>query len=276
MIGFVLVAGFFAINYGFTNTKGVIDTQHDYFKKPYFEKAQVTNTTAAALESTKIEVSPSQPPPWASDAEWQVLQEAIKKDQKPIFEAAQRVSIDPRLIVSNLVVEQLRLFHSDREIFKQVFLPLKILGTQTQFSWGAMGIKESTAIDIERNLKNSRSSFYLGPEYEHMLDFTTTNQDQERFERLTDPTSRAYSYLYAAIYIKEILTQWKNAGFDISKQPAILSTLYNIGLSHSKPSASPEVGGASIDIDGTSYSFGSLGYEFYYSNELTAEFPRVE
>jgi hypothetical protein len=137
-----------------------------------------------------------------------------------------------------------------------------------------MGIKEETAIQIENNLKNKTSPFYLGKNFENLLDFQTTDMKQERFTRMTDQHAHYYSYLYAALFLKQIETQWKNAGYDISSRPEILTTLYNIGFANSKPNANPQSGGAEIDIGNFKYSFGSLGAEFYNSNELIAEFPR--
>jgi hypothetical protein len=123
-------------------------------------------------------------------------------------------------------------------------------------------------------LKDTTSPFYLGKSYEHMLDFDTADIKQERFIRMTDQHAHYYSYLYAGLYLKQIQTQWKNAGFDISNKPEILTTLYNIGFAHSIPKADPASGGAEIIIGGHTYSFGSLGAEFYNSNELTTEFPK--
>jgi len=177
------------------------------------------------------------------------------------------------LIVAQIVCEQMRLYTSQREVFKQIFAPLKILGSQSQFSWGIMGIKQETAIAIEQHLKDPASPYYLGKEYEHMLDFKTTDVDAERFERITDQHDHTYAYLYTALYLKQIMTQWQKAGHDISNRPEILSTLYNIGFAHSQPKADPGVGGAEIDINGHMYSFGSLAYHFYYSQELINVFP---
>jgi hypothetical protein len=108
------------------------------------------------------------------------------------------------------------------------------------------------------------------------LDFATSteNIDSERFNRVTDEHNHYYTYLYAAILLKQIEKQWLNAGFDISNKPEILATLYNIGFANSKPNAYPQAGGAEIEIAGTKYSFGQLAYEFYYSNELLDIFPR--
>ncbi len=265
VIGFVLLAVYMANLFGWTKTAGIVDVQHDYFKN------QVT-------ESSKH-------PSWSQTEEWNVLKEAVLKDKVAIISAIDKTGIRPdktnissRLIVSVLMVEQLRLFHSNREIFKQIFAPLKILGNQSQFSWGVMGIKQDTARQIEDNLKNSQSPWYLGKEYEHILDYASSTKisdvDAARFARLTNENDRYFSYLYSAVLLKEIQTQWEHAGFPISDKPEVLATLFNIGFQNSHPNADPKSGGAQIDIGTTTYSFGGLAGSFYYSDELLTEFPR--
>ncbi len=249
IIGLVLVLGYVALELGLTKSSGVVDNQHDYFKN-------IVNDV------------------WINSDEWSILKQAILKDKDDIDRVSREVGISSRIIVTPLVVEQLRLFNSEREIFKQIFAPLKILGNQSQFSWGVMGIKQETAKRIESNLKDVNSNWYLGKEYESMLDFKTDNTSNERFERLTSEDNRYYSYLYAALYLKEISNQWKIEGFDISDKPDILATLYNIGFDNSKPKSNPRSGGAEIQIGDMIYSFGSLANSFYNSNELIDVFPR--
>lgn len=250
-IGFTLVIVYFALQLGLTNTKGIIDNQHDYFKNQSAENAD-----------------------WASSEEWQILKTAILKDKDVINKVGKETGVSPRLIVSILIVEQLRLFNSEREIFKQVFAPLKILGNQSQFSWGVMGIKQDTARGIENHLKDSTSPFYLGTEFEHALDFKTDNHDNERFERLTDEHDRYYSYLYAGLLIKQIEAQWEKSSFPITNNVGVIATLYNIGFINSKPNANPQIGGAEININKTTYSFGGLAKSFYESDELIEEFKK--
>jgi poly-gamma-glutamate synthesis protein (capsule biosynthesis protein) len=250
IIGFVLVLGFFATKFGWTNTSGIVDNQRNSFLKKDADYV------------------------WNKGDEWQTLKTAILKDRADIDKASTLSGVPSRLIVGQLVVEQLRLFHTNRELFKSVFAPLKILGNQSQFSWGVMGLKQDTAREIENNLRATASPFYLGTAYERLLDFKTSDIDTERFTRITDENSRFYSYLYTGLYLKQIETQWKNAGFDISDKPEILGTLYNIGFVHSKPKANPEIGGAEITIGDETLSFGRLVGEFYYSNELVGEFLR--
>ncbi len=258
VIGFVFLAVYVAIQLGWTKTEGIIDNQHDYFKNQLAESAPH--------------------PTWSQTDEWDVLKEAIIKDKDVIANVGRSVEVSPRLIVAILIVEQLRLFHSNREIFKQVFAPLKILGNQSQFSWGVMGIKQDTARQIEDNLKDSQSPWYLGEKYENILDYASSTKSSdinaERFSRLTNEDDRYFSYLYAAIHLKELESQWNKASFPIEDKPEILATLFNIGFSNSHPNADPESGGSVIEISSTTYSFGGLAGSFYYSDELLTEFPK--
>jgi hypothetical protein len=209
---------------------------------------------------------------WANEAEWNTIKSGVLKDKDIINKAGNSAGIEPRLIVAALIVEQLRLFHSQRELFKKFFEPLKILGDSTKISLGVMGIKEATAIETEKHLKDPTSQYYLGIQYEHLLDLDSGDPAQERFFRLTDDKNHYYSYLYGAVYLKEMLAQWKHAGYDIKYRPEIIETLFNVGFPQSKPNSTPKVGGSSINIGDGAYSFGSLAYEFYYSGELGDDF----
>lgn len=270
IIGFVLVVTYFGVRLGLTNTNGIIDLQREAFL------GNATTTAAADL-------TPEYPngTPWQNTEEWQVLSAAVTKDAPVIDQAAAASGVSPRLIVANLIVEQLRLFFTERAYYKQFFAPLKILGSQTQFSWGVMGMKEATAVQVETNLTNPASPEYLGPQYTHLLDFNpvdptnaSSSIEEQRFTRMTDQHNHYYNYLYAGLALREIEVQWQNAGFPIDNRPDILSTLYNIGFEHSIPNANPQVGGAAIVINGVTYSFGGLAKQFYDSNLLTDVFPK--
>jgi hypothetical protein len=269
LIGFVLVAGYFALELGFTKVPGVIDLQ----RQSFFNSA--TSTDYAALAPTYPNGTP-----WQNTQEWQVLSAAITKDAPVIDQAAAASGVSPRLIVANLIVEQLRLFFTERGFYEQFFAPLKILGTQTQFSLGVMGMKEDTAIQVEQNLQNPSSPFYPGPQYANLLAFPTASStssstiEQARFARMTDQHNHYYNYLYAGLMMKEIETQWQNAGFPIANNVGVISTLYNIGFSNSHPNANPQVGGAGISINDVNYSFGGLAAQFYNSDLLTNLFPQ--
>jgi len=339
-IGFILVAGFFAMEGGLTNVGGIVDPNNRYFQEEREEKApgemlQVhdycrfsaigalsrpdAEKIAAAFRDSgssplflrmvaaaelrvkdqdayaqdvarcRAEHETDGPGdlsleefaastdaslfPWASGEEWETFRTAVMKDRGAINRVSEETGVSARLILAQLVVEQLRLYHSEREVFKLVFQPLAVLGNQSKFSWGIMGIKESTAIEVENHLKDPDSVFYIGVPYEHLLDFTSEHAANERFERIINDDDHYYSYLYAALYLKQAAKQWERAGYDISDRPEIMSTLFNIGFANSHPKPDPQVGGAPIEIAGVQYSFGSLAYEFYYSGELIDSFP---
>lgn len=211
---------------------------------------------------------------WQDEESWQIIKEAIIKDKSIIDDVSLKTDIQPRLLVSVAIVEQIRLYYTQRELFEKVFKPLKILANANKMAWGVMAIKEKTAIQTEDNLKNRESLFYPGEKYESLLDFSVdAEKDKERYNRLTDEHNHYYSYMYGALIIKEMQAQWEKAGCNINYRPEIVATLFNIGFNNSKPKAKPTVGGSTINIGDEKYFFGSLAYEFYYSGELEKEFP---
>jgi hypothetical protein len=138
-----------------------------------------------------------------------------------------------------------------------------------------MGMKEDTAILVEKNLEDASSPFYLGPRYEKVLAFPRGEETKTlRFIRMTDQYNHYWSYLYAGLYLRQIEEQWQREGYPLRGDVGILSTLYNIGFERSVPKADPKVGGAAIEIAGKTYSFGGLAEDFYDSPLLTDIFPR--
>lgn len=210
---------------------------------------------------------------WMNIAEWATFKEAVAKDKKLIDSVANVTGVEARLIVSCLVGEQIRLFNSNREAYKKWIGPLKVLSVESQFSFGVTGIKEHTAQKIERLLKSPSSEYYLGKEYEHLLDFNTADTTKERMDRLTSYRNHFYSYMYAAVFLKQVKVQWEKAGYPIDNRPEILATLFNVGFPQSKPKHNPRVGGSTIKIHEKPYSFGAIAYQFYYSGELYDLFP---
>lgn len=256
LIGFILTVGFLAQYFGWTKVPGAIDWRSRSFS-PDTTNPQSPNSA------------------WQNSEEWATLKKALAKDAPVIQKAARDAGVSPRLIATTIVSEQIRLFTSEREVFKQIFAPLSILGVQSQFSLGVTGIKYDTAERVEVNLQDSTSPFYLGSKFEHLLDFSsTTDQGNERLTRLADQHDHYYSYLYTGLYLRQVTVQWQRAGVYISHQPGVLATLFNLGFAKSQPKSNPAIGGAEIEVGGQKYTFGGLAQEFYDSNELLAELPR--
>lgn len=193
----------------------------------------------------------------------------MSKDIAIIEQVSRETGVSPRLIAAVVVPEQIRFFTANREVFKRYFEPLKILGSLSKFSLGVSGIKQETAVAIEQYANNQDSAFYPGEGYAALLDYgQDVNESDELFNRLTDEKNHYYSYLYTAVFIKEMLVQWEHAGYDISNKPEIVATIFNIGFEKSKPNAHPQVGGTSITVGSNTYMFGELTGLFYYSDQL--------
>lgn len=241
------------------------DIKKEYDELVTMGTAEITNLKARPKSNNAIN--------WMNSNQWAALKQAIVKEKSVIDQAAAAAGIEPRLIVTTLIGEQIRLYNTNREVFKSYLGPVKVLVTETKFSMGVTGIKEVTAMRIENYLRDSISPFYISPKYEHILDFESELDSVERIQRLTDNETHYYSYLYAGIMLHQFQKQWERAGFDISYNAGILATLFNLGFNLSVPKAAPEIGGAQITIQGIPHTFGGLAFDFYYSGELIDEFP---
>ena len=211
--------------------------------------------------------------PWMRGAEWPPLKEAILRDSALIIEAGRLTGVEPRLIVGCLIGEQIRLFNSKREMFKRYLGPVKVLSVESQFSYGVNGIKDFTAQAVEEHLKDPTSEFYMGPAYEHLLDFATNDPETERYNRLVDYQNHLYSYIYTGCILHQTMLQWRRAGYDISNRPELLITLFNLGFNKSVPHADAMPGGSTIEVGDNKYTFGAIGFDFYYSGEMADAFP---
>ena len=211
--------------------------------------------------------------PWMAEPAWAALKEAILRDSALINEAGRLTGVEPRMIVGCLIGEQIRLFNSKREMFKKYLGPVKVLSVQSQFSYGVNGIKEFTAEAVEEHLQDPTSEYYMGKGYEHLLDFETDDHETERYNRLVDYRNHLYSYIYTGCILHQTMLQWRRAGYDISDRPDVLFTLFNVGFSQSVPKPDPVPGGSHIEVGDRMYTFGGIGFDFYYSGEMAEAFP---
>lgn len=274
-IGMITTVVFFGMQHGLLNVRGSIIERNAFFGKvPAVNSTstmgvdEISNGCADGRDQTK-------PCEWHETVQWVVVREALAKDAAVINRVAEETGVSSRMIVASVIPEQIRFFADNREVFKRYFEPLKLLVSLSKFSLGVSGIKQETAAKIEEYANDTTSEFYPGDSMGVLLAYGEgADRDTELFNRLTDEKDHYYSYLYTAIYLKEIETQWKKAGYDIAGRPDVLVTLFNLGFNASEPKASPQVAGARILIGGQDYSFGYLGTLFYQSDELSDVFPR--
>ncbi|MEK7588475.1 MAG: hypothetical protein AAB438_01520 [Patescibacteria group bacterium] len=267
-VGFVFVAVFISMQFGWLNVRGSISERNSFFGQ--VKKTDNTNGCLNAPKTSEEEVLCA----WADTAEWAVVRDGLKKDASIIQKVSEETGVPARMIAASVVPEQIRFFTSNRESFKRYFEPMKLLGSMSQFSLGVSGIKQETANDIEKYSNEPTSVFYPGEGIAELLKYPEgVNHDAELYKRLTDAKDHYYSYLYTAVYLKEIEMQWKNAGFEVYDRPDVLVTLFNLGFKASSPKPNPQVAGSGIFVGGKNYTFGLLGTSFYNSNELIEIFP---
>ncbi len=265
-IGLLFSAVFVAMQFDLLNVRGSILDRNAFFAEEA-DKPVVIPAQPCISEAEKV-------CDWNKTPEWQVVAGGLQKDAAIIARVQEETGVSGRLMAAVVIPEQIRFFTSEREVFKRYFEPLKILGSLSQFSLGVSGIKQDTARKVELYAQDPSSPFYPGPEAARLLAYPEgVDQNAELFRRLTDEKDHYYSYLYTALYIKEIQSQWSKAGFPIDTNSEALVTLFNIGFANSNPNANPQVGGASISVGGKTYAFGELGALFYRSSELNDTFP---
>ncbi len=266
LIGLFFTIVFAGMQFGLFNVRGSIAERNTFFAP---QKNVGVGINAPCVDRTLSTCV------WTQTPEWEVIQGGLGKDAAIITAVSEKTGVSSRLIAAVVVPEQTRFFTSEREVFKRYFEPLKILGSLSQFSLGVSGIKQETAVSIEELAGSTTSPFYPGDGMARLLAYEPGVQhDAVLYARLTDAKNHYYSYLYTALFIKEVEAQWKAAGYDISKNPGAVVTLFNIGFKKSHPNPSPSVAGSTIETGGKKYSYGELGANFYNSTELTDIFPK--
>ena len=279
LIGMAFTAVFVGMQFGLTNVRGTIEQRDSFFGKVptiSLKNASSSNEKAEPIgNGCKEGLDQNEPCDWSETVQWEVVKGGLSKDADVIKRVSSETGVPARMIAAAVVPEQVRFFTDNREVFKRYFEPLKILASLSQFSLGVSGIKQKTAADIELYANDPTSVFYPGDGLAALVAYaSSTDHDQELFNRLTDEKNHYYSYLYTALYLKEIEMQWQRAGYKVGNRPDVLVTLFNLGFAASQPKADPKAAGAAIVIGGEQYTFGTLGALFYHSDEILEEFPR--
>ncbi|MBP9750035.1 MAG: hypothetical protein KBD21_04875 [Candidatus Pacebacteria bacterium] len=293
LVGLTFTGVFVAMRFDLLNVRGTIEERNKFFLEAWKESAvqdskQPVEPTPSATTSpvTVAPITTTLPSAtcidpadtvcaWLDTPEWAVLESALIKDDPALTRVAQETGVSKRMLAAVVVPEQARFFTSNREVFKRWFEPMKLLGSLTQFSLGVSGIKQETAERIETYANDPLSPFYPGDGMADLLAYPQgTDPKSELFKRLTDEKDHYYSYLYTALFIREVTEQWRKAGYDIREEPEVIVTLFNLGFDKSLPHPAPAAGGAPVTIGNTTYSYGTLGGLFYRSDELIEILPR--
>lgn len=272
LIGLAFTIVFIGMRFGAFNVGGSISGRNAFF----LGSVPASVAQKAAEKQIPCDDASLTSCDWSQTPQWEVVKQGLIKDQAIIARVSAETGVSTRLIASVVIPEQIRFFTAEREVFKRYFEPLKILGSLSQFSLGVSGIKQETAVQIEQYANDPTSPFYPGAGISGLISYPSDATDTGTllYKRLTDEKDHYYSYLYTAIFIKEIMAQWQQAGFSLANSPGAIVTLFNIGFEKSHPNAAPKTAGAPITVGGTTYAFGELGERFFLSDQILAEFPR--
>ncbi len=220
---------------------------------------------------------------WSNYTVWKQFCNTIIKDKRAIDSVSRLTGVESRIIVMCVVGEQLRMFNSGREKFKQYVYPYSRLILPSNRGYGVSGILEHTAIRIESTLFNEKDPFYPGDYFQQTINVrdsfpevindSISAHKHKTIQRLIKGGDHYYSYLYTAFLMRQFQAHWEKNKFDLSNRPEILGTLFNLGYQKSKPKKNPEVGGSTFKIGEKDYTFGGLCFEFYYSGEMQDAFP---
>jgi len=220
---------------------------------------------------------------WSNYKAWKQFCATLTKDKRAIDSVSRLTGVESRIIILCVVAEQLRMFNSGREKFKQYVYPYSRLILPTNRGYGVSGILEHTAHRIERTLFSPNDPFYPGDYFQKIInvqdsfpglvDDSIAAHKSKTIQRLIKGGDHYYSYLYTALLMRQFQAHWERAGFTLSNRPEVLGTLFNLGYQKSKPKTNPQVGGSTFKIGDRAYTFGGLCFEVYYSGELQEAFP---
>jgi len=220
---------------------------------------------------------------WSNYTVWKQFSKALVKDKKAIDSVSRLTGVESRTIIVCVIAEQLRMFNSGREKFKEYVYPFANLILPTNRGYGVSGILEHTALRIERTLSRPNDEFYPGDYFRYVVNFQDSFPERvndsiaahkhKTIQRLIKGGDHFYSYLYTALLLRQYQSQWERAGFSLANRPDVLGTLFNLGYQKSVPKKNPQVGGSTFVIGEKEYTFGGICFEFYYSGELQKEFP---
>ena len=165
---------------------------------------------------------------------------------------------------SVIMIEQIRGTMTNRWFFKEM-VKNNILQSFTDFSLWVWWMKITTAIEIEKYLKEPNSEFYIWKKYETILEDCPYNKNMSLQKKLTENKTYYHQYLYTWLAIKMIKKQWKERGYDLDGKLWIVATIYNLWLKKSNPNAYPGIGWAEIYIDWKKWYFWELWEKIWIS-----------
>lgn len=174
---------------------------------------------------------------------------------KTIKDESQKLGIDYKIVLSSLLWEQIRIANRGlRGELKNIILhSTPKLFRSYDTSLGIGGIKITTAKRIEKDA----ITYGYGEIFK-----TNPTDNAGRYLRLTE--NDYWQGIYPTYLIKNILTRWTLSGYNITNNPWIIGTLYNMwNIETKQPNANPQIGGSIIIIGEKQYTYGEISLYAY-------------
>jgi len=193
------------------------------------------------------------------------VNEAMEKLSIHINKYSNELGINARTVGGVIYVEMFRSLTTPKGYIEKKMLGYiggRILLSIKNATYGVGQMTSTEMMNCIQNLKDPNSPFYLGEKFSNYLSLddyekALEHTEEEHYGVIHTEDKNAYIQIkFAAAMIAQFSQQWKNAGFDISKKPEILGTLYNLGFKKSHPHKNPKSGGTMNFIFGKSVNFG--------------------
>ena len=140
-----------------------------------------------------------------------------------IKKASRLFNIDYRILCSIIYSERTLNFNWEDEA-----LDIIIAKSGLNSSIGFCQIKIKTAYWIENQLSDITSVYYPGNNYQRIISIS-----ESKIEIIKKLENDTINILYAAAYLRIIISRWMKEDIFISDRPDILGTLYSPGLFYS-------------------------------------------
>lgn len=186
-----------------------------------------------------------------------VVRNELTQKSGLIRQCAEKLEISPRLLASVIYTEK-RMNVTLVDAFEVLYADL---GANS--SIGLAQIRLTTGKWIIDNAKDSVSNYFIAKRYHRWLPAYRNQADLIRLLK-QDSTN----CLLAAFHIKQIVQRWQKGGYDLSKRPDIIATLYTYGFINREtgeeiaPHANPK-----------SNFLGKVANDFYESSKLSEVYP---
>lgn len=179
--------------------------------------------------------------------------EANKEILKTIKTESQKLWIDYKMVLASIMSEQIRIATKwARWDLKDLIVhhtPRFLVSYNV--SLGVWWIKVTTARQVVSDAKKYGYGDIFPPYDESGVTAMLTTSDYRQ-------------WVYPTYLVKNIITRWQRAGYDISHDPGVVGTLYNMGNNITRePHAHPQIGGSVITIWWKDYVYGWLSMAIY-------------